>query len=63
MVDPQIYGPIWSLYHDIETFVATESLVFFVGFYRSMQFSVATGSLSFFLDSVVIDFDNVATEF
>ena len=62
-MDPQISGLNWSLYHDIESFVATESLVFVVGLYRSFQYYVATYFLSFFLDSIAIDFDNVATEF
>ena len=63
VVDPQISGPNWSLYREIESSVATESSVFVAGFCYSMQFSIATGSLSFFLDSVAIDFDNVATGF
>ena len=63
IVDPQISGPNWSLYRDIESYVVTEFLVFVVGFCRSMQFSIATGSLRFFLDSVTTNFDNVVTVF
>ena len=63
IVDPQIFDPIWSLCRDIESSVTTKSLVFVVGFYRSMQFSVMIGFLSFVLDYVATDFDNVATEF
>ena len=61
IVDPQNYGPNWSLYRDIESSIAIEFSVFVVGLCRSMQFSVATCSLGFFLDSVTIDFDNVTT--
>ena len=41
--------------------VATESSVFVIDFCRSLQFSVPTCSLGFFLDYVAKDFDNVAT--
>ena len=61
VVDPQNCGPNWSLCCDIESFVVTEFSIFVVGLYRSMQSSVATGSLSSFLDSFTTDFDNVAT--
>ena len=61
VVDPQNYGPKWSLCRDIESSVTTQFSVFVVGLYRSMQFSFATCSLGLFLDSVVTDFDNVAT--
>ena len=63
VVDPQISGPNWSFCRDIESSVATDSSVFAPGFYHGLQFSVATCSLSFFLDSVAIDFDNVAIAF
>ena len=63
VVDPQISGPNWSLCREIEISVATESSVIVAGFCYSMQFSIATGSLIFFLDSVAVDFDNVATRF
>ena len=43
--------------------VATKFSVFVAGLYRSMQFSVTTCSLGFFLDSVTTGFDNVAIEF
>ena len=62
-MDPQILSLIWLLYRDIESYVATESSVFVTGFYRSIQFFVATYSLSLFLGSVATDFDNVAIEF
>ena len=55
------YGPNWSLCHDIENYVATKCLVFIVGFCRSMQLSVSSSSLRFFLDSVATDLDNVVT--
>ena len=60
---PKYYSPNWSLCCDIETYVATELLIFIAGFYCSMQFSIATGFLSFFLDYVMTNFDNVVTEF
>ena len=60
-VNPQISGLIWSLCRDIESFVMTESSIFVAGFCHSMQFSIATGTLSFVLYSVTTDFDNVAT--
>ena len=63
IVDPQNYGPNWSLCRDIESYVMIEFSVFVAGLYRSMQSSVATCSLSSFLDSVAIDFDNVGTKF
>ena len=63
VVDPQIFGPIWSVCRDIESSVAIESLVFVAGFCYSMRFSVVTVFLSFVLNSVATDFDNVATEF
>ena len=59
-MDPQISGPNWSLCRDIESFVTIESLVFVVGFCRNLQFFFVTYSLSFFLDSITIDFNNVA---
>ena len=61
VVDPQNSGLNWSLCSDIESFVAIEFSVFVNGLYHSMQSSVATCSLSSFLDSFVIDFDNVVT--
>ena len=61
IVDPQNFAPNWSLYHDIEIFVAIEFLVFVVGLYRSVQSSVVTCSMGLFLDYVVTDFDNVVT--
>ena len=62
-MDPEISGPNWLLCRDIESSVAIGSSVFVAGFCRSLQFSIATCSLSFFLDYVMIDFDNVATKF
>ena len=50
-MDPQIFGPIWLLYRDIESSVTIELLVFVAGFYCSMQFFFAT------------NFDNVTSEF
>ena len=58
---PKYSGPNWLLYRDIENYVATELLVFVAGFCRGMQFSVATSSLSFFLDFVATNFNNVTT--
>ena len=60
---PKFLAQIGRSVHDIESSVATESSVFVPGFYRGLQFSIATCSLSFFLDSVAIDFDNVAIAF
>ena len=48
---------------EIESFFMKKSSVFVVGFCRNMQFFVAIGSLSIFLDYVITDFDNVTTEF
>ena len=62
-MDPQISSLIWSLCRDIESSIATESLVFVAGFCHRMQFSVVIGFLSFVLDSAATDFDNVAIEF
>ena len=62
-MDPQNYGPNWSLCRDIESSFTTEFSVFVTGLRHNMHFSVVTCSLGFFLDSVAIDFDNVATEF
>ena len=61
VVDPQNSNPNWSLCHDIKSSIATEFSVFVTGLCRSMQFSVTTCSLGFFLDSITIDFDNVET--
>ena len=63
VVDPQNSSLNWSLCRDIVSFVATEFSVFVVGLCRIMQSSVATCSLSSFLNPVMTDFDNVATEF
>ena len=63
VVDPQNFGPNWSLCRDIESSVVTEFLVFVAGFCHSMQFFVAACSLGLFLDSIATNFDNVATEF
>ena len=63
VVDPQNFGPNWSLCRDIESFVVTEFSVFVAGFCRSIQFFVATYSLGSFLDSIATYFDNVMTEF
>ena len=63
VVDPQNSNPNWSFCRDIESSVAIEFLVFVAGLYCSMQSSIVTCSLSSFLDSVAIDFDNVATKF
>ena len=60
-MDLKIYGPNWLLCRDIESSIAIESLVFVVAFVATCNFSVAIGSLSFFLDSVTTDFDNVVT--
>ena len=60
-MDPQNFGPNWSLCRDIESSVAIEFLVFVVGLCRLMQSSIATCSLGSFLNSVTKDFDNVAT--
>ena len=62
-MDPQNSGPNCSLCCDIESFIATEFLVFVASLYRSLFFSVATYSLSFLLDYVATDFDNVVTRF
>ena len=62
-MDPQISTPNWSLFHNKESSIATESLVFVTGFYRNMQFSITTGSMSFLFDSVATYFNNVAIEF
>ena len=61
VVDPQISGPNWSFCRDIESSIATESLIFVAGFCRSLLFPVTTCSLSFYLDFVATDFDNVTT--
>ena len=58
---PKYFGPNWPFCRDIENYVAIECLVFVVGLCRSMQFSITAGSMIFFLDSVVIDLDNIAT--
>ena len=63
VVDPQNFGPNWSLCCEIECSVATEFPVFISGLYRSMQSFVATYSLNSFLNSVATDFDNVVIEF
>ena len=63
VVDPQNYGPNWSLYHNIESSVATEFLVFVAGLCHCMQFSIATCSLDSFLDFITTDFDNFMKEF
>ena len=63
VVDNQNFGLNWSLCHDLESYVATEFSVFVVGLCRSMQSSIATCSLSSFLDSIATDFDNVVTKF
>ena len=63
VVDPQNSGPNWSLCRDLESFDATDFSVFVVVLCRSMQSSIATCSLSSFLNSVATDFDNVATKF
>ena len=55
-MDPQIF-------YDIKNYLEIELLVIVAGFCRNMQFSIAIGSLSYLLDSVVIDFDNVTTYF
>ena len=62
-MDPQNFGPNWSLCRDIENSVVTEFSVFVASLCRSMQSFVATCSLSSFLDYVAIDFDNVVTKF
>ena len=62
VVDPQNYGPNWSVFQNIESYVTTEFSVFVADLCCSMQSSVATCSLSYFLDSVATDFDNVVTE-
>ena len=59
----QISGPNWSLCRDIESSIVTESSVFVASFCRNLQFSFATYSLSFFLDYVATNFDNIVTEF
>ena len=61
VVDAQNSGPNWSLFRDIESFVATEFLVCVAGLCCSMHFSVANCSLGFFLDFVATDFDNITT--
>ena len=61
VVDPKNYDPNWSLCHDIESSITIEFSVFFVDLCRRMHSSVVTCSLSSFLNSVVTDFDNVAT--
>ena len=63
VVDPQNSSPNWSLCRDIESSIVIKFSFFIAGLYRSMQSYVATYSLSSFLDSVAIDFDNVMTEF
>ena len=63
VVDPQNSGPNWSLFRNIGSSVAVEFSFFVVGLSRSMQSSIGTCSLSFFLDSVATDFNNVAAEF
>ena len=61
VMDPHNSCPNWSLCRDIKSSVVIEFSVFVVGLCHSMQSSVATCSLGLFLDSVTIDFDNVAT--
>ena len=62
-MDPQLSGQNWSFCRDIETSVTIESLVFVAAFVVACTFFfVTTCSLSFFLDFVATDFDNVATE-
>ena len=61
IVDPQNFGPIWSLYHDIESFVATEPPVFVASSVVASRFSVATFSLGLFLICVATYFFDVAT--
>ena len=56
IVDPQNYGPNWSLYHDIERYFATEFSVFVAGLCCSMQSSVTNWSLSSFLDYFMTKF-------
>ena len=61
IVNPQNLGPIWSLYRDIESFVATEPLVFVASSVVASPFSVATFSLGLFLICVATYFVDVAT--
>ena len=61
VVDPQNYGLNWSICRDIESSIVIEFSIFVAGLCRSMQFSVATCSLGFFLDSIATGFDNVST--
>ena len=63
VVDPKNYGPNWMLCRNIKHSIPTEISVFVAGLYHSIQFSIATCSLSFVLDSVVTNFNNVTTEF
>ena len=46
--DPQNSGPNWMLCHNKKRYVAINFSVFVIGLYRSIQFSIATCSLSFF---------------
>ena len=62
-MEPQNSGPNWSLCHDLESSIAIEFSVFVADFCRCLLFLVTTCFLSFYLDSVAIDFDNVTTLF
>ena len=59
-MDPQIYGPNWSLCREIESSVEIELPIFVVASIVDSCFSVATYSLGLFLDCVATYFDDVA---
>ena len=62
-MDPQNSGPNWSLCGDLESSIAIEFLVFIADLCRCLLFLVTIYFLSFYLDSISIDFDNVTTLF
>ena len=60
-MDPQNYGPNWSLCRDIESYVVIEPPIFVASFVVASYFSVATFSLGLFLICVTTHFVDVAT--
>ena len=61
IVDPQNYGPNWSLCRKIESSVATEPPVFVASSVLASRFSVTTFSLGLFLISFATYFVDVMT--